>query len=80
MNAVNKHGGTNCVRQHRGTNSVKQHGGANLVKHYGGMALVFIGAILLFVCYVTDIETNVELLVGLALILVGFILHVYTQR
>ena len=45
------------------------------LKQYSGLALIVIGAILLVVCFVFHWESNAELLVGLALIVSGYVLH-----
>jgi hypothetical protein len=44
------------------------------------MALMFIGAILLIVCKLADWQSNVELLVGLALVVLGYVLHIWLQK
>ena len=51
-----------------------------VLKQYGGLALILIGAILLVGCFVAKCESNTELLIGLALIVLGFILHVWQQK
>ena len=48
--------------------------------NYLGLALMIIGAILLVVCYVAKCESNVQLLIGLILIVMGFILHIRLQK
>ena len=45
-----------------------------------GLALMAVGAILLVVCYVARCESNAELLIGLILIVLGFVLHVRLQK
>ena len=45
-----------------------------------GLALMAVGAILLVVCYVARCESNAELLIGLILIILGFVLHVWLQK
>ena len=45
-----------------------------------GLALIAFGAILLMVCYVARWQSNAELLTGLMLILLGFVLHVWLQK
>ena len=52
----------------------------NVLKQYGGLALILIGAILLVVCYVARCESNTELLIGLTLIVLGFLLHIKLQK
>jgi len=49
-------------------------------KRHIGMALMFIGAILLIVCKLADWQSNVELLVGLALVVLGYVLHIWLQK
>jgi membrane-bound ClpP family serine protease len=47
------------------------------LRQYGGLALITIGAILLMVAYLVGwTSSNLVLLVGLALIVIGVILHV----
>ena len=47
------------------------------LRHYGGVALITIGAILLAIAYLVGwTSSNLVLLVGLALIVIGVILHV----
>ena len=50
-----------------------------LMSHLG-LALMFIGAILLTICYFANWESNAELLIGLMLILLGYFLHVWLQK
>ena len=50
------------------------------LKAHCGLALIAVGAILLAVCYVAGVETNTELLAGLALIIAGFSLHIWLQK
>ena len=45
-----------------------------------GLALMMVGAILLVVCYVAKCESNAELLIGLALIVLGFAWHIRQQK
>ena len=45
-----------------------------------GLALIVFGAILLVVCYLARCESNAELLIGLSLIVLGFILHIRLQK
>ena len=45
-----------------------------------GLALMMVGAILLIVCYVAKWESNAELLIGLALIILGFVWHIRQQK
>jgi len=51
-----------------------------LLKLYGGLALILFGAILLIVCYLFHCQSNGELLTGLALVVTGFILHIWLQK
>ncbi len=39
-----------------------------------------VGALLLLVCKLAGWQTNAELLIGLVLIILGFILHVWQQK
>ena len=52
----------------------------NILKQYGGLALIVIGAILLVVCYIAHCQSNGELLTGLALVVGGYILHIWLQK
>ena len=52
----------------------------DIVKHYFGVALMTVGALLLLVCKLAGWQTNAELLIGLVLIILGFILHVWQQK
>ena len=52
----------------------------NMLKQYGGLALIFIGAILLIVCKVAGWQSNIELLTGLLLVVVGYFLHIWLQK
>jgi len=52
----------------------------NTLKRYGGMALMVVGAILLLVCRLAGWQSNIELLIGLALMVLGFVLHVRQQK
>ena len=45
-----------------------------------GKALVMAGALLLLLCYVTDRESNAELLAGLILIILGLIYDVWQLK
>ncbi len=47
---------------------------------YLGLALMTIGAILLIVCRLVGWQSNAELLIGLILIVVGFVWHVLQQK
>ena len=49
-------------------------------KKYGGVALMGIGAILLMVCKLAGCQSNAELLTGLALVVVGYLLHIWLQK
>ena len=54
-----------------------------VVKEYRtlwGLALILLGAILLVVCYVAHWQSNAELLTGLGLVVLGFILHIWLQK
>ena len=52
----------------------------DIVKLYFGVALMTVGALLLLVCKLAGWQTNAELLIGLVLIILGFILHVWQQK
>jgi glucose uptake protein GlcU len=52
----------------------------DIVKPYFGVALMTVGALLLLVCKLAGWQTNAELLIGLVLIILGFILHVWQQK
>ena len=47
---------------------------------YAGVALMVIGALLLLLCYLLHIQSNPELLTGLALIIFGAVVHVWLQK
>jgi hypothetical protein len=44
------------------------------------VALMVVGALLLVVCYVAHWQSNAELLTGLALVVVGYFLHIWLQK
>ena len=51
------------------------------LRHYGGVALITIGAILLAISYILGwTSSNLVLLLGLALIVFGIILHVKSEK
>ena len=51
------------------------------LRHYGGVALITIGAILLAISYILGwTSSNLVLLLGLALIVFGVILHVKSAK
>jgi hypothetical protein len=50
------------------------------MKQYGGLALMFIGAILLVVCYLAHWQSNAELLIGLALVVIGYAFNIWLQK
>ena len=51
------------------------------LRHYGGVALITIGAILLAISYILGwTSSNLVLLLGLALIVFGIILHVKSAK
>ena len=51
------------------------------LRHYGGVALITIGAILLAISYIFGwTSSNLVLLLGLALIVFGIILHVKSAK
>ncbi len=52
----------------------------NIIKLYGGLALVVIGAILLFMEYLKWLSGNWVLLLGLFFIVAGVITHVRMQK
>jgi membrane-bound ClpP family serine protease len=60
--------------------AMKSKVGINTLKRYGGMALMVVGAILLLVCRLAGWQSNIELLIGLALMVLGFVLHVRQQK
>ncbi|MBQ3752667.1 MAG: hypothetical protein II864_03865 [Prevotella sp.] len=47
---------------------------------YLGMALIVIGVLLLMVCKLAGWQSNAELLIGLALVVSGYFLHVWLQK
>ena len=44
------------------------------------MALIVIGVTLLIVCKLAEWQSNAELLIGLALVVSGYFLHVWLQK
>ena len=50
------------------------------LKRFWGVALMAIGALLLLVCQLAGWQSNTELLIGLILIIFGFIGHVRSQE
>jgi hypothetical protein len=50
------------------------------LKRFWGVALMAIGALLLLVCRLVGWQSNTELLIGLILIIFGFIGHVRSQK
>ena len=44
------------------------------------MALIVIGVLLLMVCKLAGWQSNAELLIGLALVVSGYFLHVWLQK
>jgi hypothetical protein len=50
------------------------------LKRFWGVALMAIGALLLLVCQLAGWQSNTELLIGLILIIFGFIGHVRSQK
>jgi len=52
----------------------------NTLIPYVGMALMIVGAILLLVFRLAGWQSNAELLIGLALMILGFVLHVRQQK
>ena len=52
----------------------------NLIRQYGGVALIIIGALLLFTDYMSWLTGNTVLLTGLFLIILGIILYVWMQK
>ena len=52
----------------------------NVLKQYGGQALMAIGALLLIVCRIAGWQSNAELLTGLTLVVLGYIVHLWLQK
>ena len=52
----------------------------NALKHYGGQALMTIGALLLIICRIAGWQSNAELLIGLILVVSGYIMHLWLQK
>jgi len=51
------------------------------LKQYGGVALITIGAILLVISYIVGwTSNNLVLLLGLAIIIIGVVLHIKQQK
>ena len=52
----------------------------NVLKQYGGQALMGIGALLLIGCRIAGWQSNAELLIGLVLIVSGYIISLWLQK
>ena len=52
----------------------------NILKQYGGQALMAIGALLLIVCRIAGWQSNTELLIGLILVVSGYITSLWLQK
>lgn len=52
----------------------------NVLKQYGGQALMAIGAALLIVCRIAGWQSNIELLIGLTLVVLGYIISLWLQK
>ena len=52
----------------------------NTIKRYGGQALMAIGALLLMVCRMAGWQSNAELIVGLILVVLGYIAFLWLQK
>ena len=52
----------------------------NVLRQYGGQALMAIGALLLIVCRIAGWQSNAELLTGLILVVLGYILYLWLQK
>jgi len=50
------------------------------LKPYIGVALMIVGALLLLVCRLTGWQTNAELLIGLTIIVLGFVWHIWSEK
>jgi hypothetical protein len=50
------------------------------LKRYGGMALMSVGAMLLMVCKLAGWQSNGELITGLLLVVLGYMLHLWLQK
>lgn len=50
------------------------------LKPYIGVALMTVGALLLLVCRLTGWQTNAELLIGLIIIVLGFVWHIWSEK
>jgi len=50
------------------------------LKTHGGVTLMAVGVLLLIICRVAGWQSNAELLTGLALVVLGFIAHVWSQK
>ncbi len=51
-----------------------------LRKYHGGLALMIIGASLLVICRLAGWQSNVELLIALILIVIGYISYLWLQK
>ena len=52
----------------------------SLIIKYLGMALMAVGAMLLVVCKLAGWQSNGELITGLLLVVLGYILHLWLQK
>ena len=52
----------------------------SLIIKYLGMALMAVGAMLLAVCKLAGWQSNGELITGLLLVVLGYILHLWLQK
>ncbi len=50
------------------------------LKPYIGVALMTVGALLLLVCRLAGWQTNAELLIGLTIIVLGFVWHIWSEK
>jgi len=52
----------------------------SILKQYGGQALMFIGAVLLVLCKLVGWQSNAELLTGLAMVVMGYVLYIWLRK
>jgi hypothetical protein len=49
-------------------------------KPHIGLALMFIGAVLLVLCKLVGWQSNAELLTGLAMVVMGYVLYIWLRK
>lgn len=49
-------------------------------RQYIGVALMTLGATLLAFCYMLHCQSNIELLIGLLMVISGYMVHLWVQK